>query len=506
MTSRDGLTVLAIGLDSCEVEFIDALVASGRLPNLAKLMAEGKRSDIGSTSHIGSGSVWATFATAVHPTIHGVGNEWLWDATTMQVRRFSARGLAPFWQEPAANGLRVGVLDVPFAGLVGLEEGFEVSEWGAHDVLVGSTEVGPAEAAELVAQAPRHPFTLIPDLTVESVARGNLRWAAEGALTGVRLRTELFRRLVATGRPDVGLVVFPELHHLGHVMWDTVEDRSGAGARWHLDAASVSPSLTDLAEAIDDQIGRLLDLVAGNGSVLVFSLHGMRPARGVSGFLATLLRATGFSAPPTWRSRTWEERVTAAFQEIKRLSPEWAKTRYHRSASRGLQTRLARPTMLQQQDWSRTRAFGLPTDQHGLGRINLAGRERDGIVPASEYDALCDELEQELRELVTRSGAGLVERVVRPAYGRPERQRSSLADVIVHWTDAQDEEPLVLRRPAVTLEKIGPHRTGQHTDNAFCVCAGPAAADVLDLIPVEDLSQVILGAAGYRSVGDAWSG
>src|SRR5256885_8916367 len=45
---------------------------------------------------------------------------------------------------------------------------------------------------------------------------------------------------------------------------------------------------------------------------------------------------------------------------------------------------LARPTMLPAYDWARTRAFSLPTDQHGWIRINLRGRERAGIVLRSE--------------------------------------------------------------------------------------------------------------------------
>jgi predicted AlkP superfamily phosphohydrolase/phosphomutase len=48
-------------------------------------------------------------------------------------------------------------------------------------------------------------------------------------------------------------------------------------------------------------------------------------------------------------------------------------------------------------DWTRTRAYGF-----GLNSlyVNLRGREKDGIVPASEYDALLAELEQRLEAVI----------------------------------------------------------------------------------------------------------
>jgi predicted AlkP superfamily phosphohydrolase/phosphomutase len=62
------------------------------------------------------------------------------------------------------------------------------------------------------------------------------------------------------------------------------------------------------------------------------------------------------------------------------------------------------PGMLANVDWSRTRAYGFGIN--GL-YINLAGRERWGIVPAAENDALLDEIATRLRATID------------PATGRP---------------------------------------------------------------------------------------
>ncbi len=53
----------------------------------------------------------------------------------------------------------------------------------------------------------------------------------------------------------------------------------------------------------------------------------------------------------------------------------------------------AKPNLIEDTDWSRTRAYGLGLN--GL-YVNLAGREANGIVQPGEYDALLDEISREL--------------------------------------------------------------------------------------------------------------
>src|SRR5690606_19073508 len=43
-------------------------------------------------------------------------------------------------------------------------------------------------------------------------------------------------------------------------------------------------------------------------------------------------------------------------------------------------------------DWSTTRAFVHPAENQGYIRLNLQGRERDGIVPPDAANALMDEI------------------------------------------------------------------------------------------------------------------
>ncbi len=48
-------------------------------------------------------------------------------------------------------------------------------------------------------------------------------------------------------------------------------------------------------------------------------------------------------------------------------------------------------------DWKEVRAFSLPSDSPGLVRLNIRGREQNGIVTESEAKVLCDEIADGLR-------------------------------------------------------------------------------------------------------------
>jgi predicted AlkP superfamily phosphohydrolase/phosphomutase len=491
-SSNQKVKVLAIAIDSLEPWLVRRLLDEGKLPALARVAQSGKSSEVVSTAHIGSGSVWPSFMTGTPPHEHGVSNEWQWSPDEMAVERFSSKNLVPFWASLVAKGLSVGVFDVPFMPMVGIETGFEVNEWGAHDVLVGSTEVNPEAARKIVANVDPHPFGH-RNISEEFVEPEPLRAMAEGAVEGIIRRGDLAEALIQARKPELAIIVFPEFHHLGHVLWHTVEAGHDLFAKAPALVPHRGPDLEKMLIAIDEQIARLSALVELNGSIVVFSLHGMKPSRGMPELVHSTLALSGLSQDPTWSSRTWPERSRAAFAALKRHAPDWAKKLYHRRVDQMVQIRLARSTMMKQYDWRRTRAFALPTDQHGLARVNVKGRERDGIVPPERYNEQCDEIEERVSELSDHARIPLVDRVIRPLKDAPSIH-SSVPDVIVHWSDRAHDPGLELPADAPPVEKNNQHRTGQHTPHAFCIATGPAADGLGESIATEDLHKLILGA------------
>jgi predicted AlkP superfamily phosphohydrolase/phosphomutase len=241
---------------------------------------------------------------------------------------------------------------------------------------------------------------------------------------------------------------------------------------------------------VDQQIGALVDAVSSATAVLVFALHGMRPALGFPAFLGSLLCERGFSSLESWASQSWSKRALSLFAATKRHAPVGLKKLYYQLTPITATYKLARPTMLPAYDWSKTRAFSLPTDQYGWIRINLIGREAQGIVPVEDYEHLCRDLEQMLLSLASEDGELLVQNVSRTAADVASARANPLPDLVVHWRDAAFSSSLQLKGSKVQAQMVGKKSTGQHTAPGFCIYRGEA--DLGGVVDAKDLHRLIL--------------
>jgi len=127
-------------------------------------------------------------------------------------------------------------------------------------------------------------------------------------------------------------------------------------------------------------------------------------------------------------------------------------------------------------DLTRSKAFCLPTDWHGFIRINLQGREPNGIVSSREYEAVCEELEVELLALCHRhDNIPLVKAVVpvRKLFTGPFADE--LPDLVVVWNTGHIVRDVVSPRCGL-IE----HRQdlsgggGNHRGVGFLLAHGPS--------------------------------
>src|SRR6185295_5092774 len=290
MSSGNGSKVLAIGIDAAESTLVRQLMEENELPALKSLLAYGQWLRVHSPSHIGSGAVWPTFMTGAEPTKHGVYSEWSWQPETMSLIRYNGLHLTPFWKSLTQQNVRVGVFDVPFALPFGMSEGFEVSEWWAHDTTDAGLQAGPKDILSLVKNSPAHPLAANRFVNTTPNNQVNLRELTAACVAGVRVRAELARTLIKTTQPQLSLMVFPEIHHASHQMWHTVEpDHQVYNNRQLSKERAQVPLLKDVYRAVDEQVSELVEAVGNGASIMVFALHGMRPAFGFPAFLGPLL-------------------------------------------------------------------------------------------------------------------------------------------------------------------------------------------------------------------------
>ena len=469
MKQSTGTRLLAIAIDAAEPKLVRRLIDEGEMPALGSLLRDGTWLRVKSPAYVGSGSVWPTFMSAQGPQAHGVYGEWLWDADNMGLSRYHGNDLVPFWKSFVDSEVSVGLLDVPFMPMVGVTKGFEISEWGPHDLLEGRMQVAPESMVPTVAKYSPHPLETRVQVTGPDNYE-NLQKLGAVCLEGIQKRGALARTLLTETQPQIAIITFTEIHRSAHYLWHKVEPdhpvylRSGIAKR-----ETTHPSLIEIFRELDRQIGKLIAATNSDTNVVVFSLHGMQPAAGTPAFLAAWLCEKGFASMPGWRHQTWPERATATFGAIKRRMPSPLRTLYYKIMPPVVTHQLARPTMLPFYDWPRTRAFSLPTDQHGWIRINLAGREARGVVPTNSYDETCEALQRELTSLRSDTGEPLVERVIRTAASFDTAMRQRLPDLIVHWSDAVFTPSLRIAGSNIQPEMVGQKYVAQHSLEGFCI-------------------------------------
>ncbi|MDL1951061.1 hypothetical protein FBQ97_14775, partial [Acidobacteria bacterium ACD] len=66
--------VVLVGWDGADWSLLDPLLAAGKLPNLAKVLARGRSWDLASYNPMASPLIWTTIATGRSPVDHGVAD------------------------------------------------------------------------------------------------------------------------------------------------------------------------------------------------------------------------------------------------------------------------------------------------------------------------------------------------------------------------------------------------------------------------------------------------
>ena len=507
MHGSKGVRFLAIGLDAADPEFIHDLIERGELPRLKALRDQGMWGQVESPAGIGSGAVWPTFMTGADPDEHGIYSSRPWNAETMQLSRLATDGLRPFWERLAAGGCRTAVLDVPFMPVLGLRDGIEIAEWGAHDKLTGEISVSPSGFERWVADnGGVHPFAASSTPPKGPRDLKGLAQLSASCLAGARQRGELASRLMSRQEFDLAIIGFSELHHASHYLWHTLDPGpSQSQPRNHRESDGTPSPLVDLCRESDRQIGRLVDIAGSECTVLVFSLHGMRRSYGVPGVLDAVLQSQGFLFPEGLGSRSLSARARRALKQSKAWMPPVLRGAV-RSRTPARLAQLTRPADMPPYDWSRTTAFPVPTDQHGWIRVNLIGRERQGIVDPQDYGTACTRLEEVLRGLSTIDGSPVVDEVIRTA-GPTMTPPQDLPDLVVHWNELEGADPLKIRAPAVSVPRIGAKFTGEHSPHGFFMLR-PGIADAPRLderVHARDLAgfigSVVIASAASNAAG-----
>jgi predicted AlkP superfamily phosphohydrolase/phosphomutase len=224
---------------------------------------------------------------------------------------------------------------------------------------------------------------------------------------------------------------------------------------------------------MDEALGVLKASLPSTVTTLVVSGDGVRDNRCGWHLLPSVLDRLGYACGASSSDGASPSPTLAG--RIAQLVPRAVKKRISDSLPLKMRNRLSLLSQAAGLDWSRTRAFALPTDLEGCIRINLKGREPHGIVEAgAQYEDLCHEIQERLAELVNpATGLPAVRHVWIRNVIFPGPRQEELPDLMVTWTD---DAPIgVLTSPRVgTVEGVNPDpRPGTHSTTGFLLAEGP---------------------------------
>ncbi len=270
----------------------------------------------------------------------------------------------------------------------------------------------------------------------------------------------LFREALQAGDRDLYVFGCAEMHSAGHLCWTYDDD----GER----------RMLELYQALDRELESVCRLAPPGSKILTVSAYGIYKNYPCSDVAEQILRGLGYQVAPAGGGRS-----------LKALVPLAVRRKLGEFLSIETQERLINQNLRGSTDWSKSVAFGMPTLFTGYIRINLRGREPQGIVePGREYDEVVARIAADFAQLESPAPAH-IRRIAELAGAVP----AHLPDIMVSWQEREEPWPAVVHpRFRAPIPRHRFHRSTYHSYRGFI---GAIDADLLQGVPaVLDIPEV----------------
>ncbi len=382
------MRLLLVGWDGAEPSLIADFMAQGQMPNLERLAQGGLVTRIASTVRPESATAWATLLTASTPTAHGVFSFAYHIPGSYHTRLHTTAGTyRPYlWEQLSEAGLTSVVINAPMTYPPRPLRGALVC--GQMTPSVEHIFTYPADLSARL-RAMDYPLDAEPPEPDEDREEYLARMEAQ-----VARRTEIALDLLQEQRWDFALVAYTELDRLQHFFWADMDAQHPAHARCAATPRTAQGIMRHY-QVLDRALDALLETARPDLIILV-SDHGFGPcSRKV--FVNAWLQQLGlFVARPS--SKALGASVSEKLYSLRQWRPaRIAKQRIFGERPIIDRHGLQAANFVRSVDWRQTRAW---FSEAGGIRINLAGREPEGIVrPGIEYEALRTRLIKETLDL-----------------------------------------------------------------------------------------------------------
>lgn len=500
--------VLFVGWDAADAALVDRWCAQGRMPNLSRMRLRGASARMRTTADVFHVSAWPSIFTGTTADKHGLYHAYVTKPGHQGLLR-PRPDSTPFpflWKLLSDRGMRCVVVDgfltCPLQGL----NGVQIVDWGSW-----SWFWEPTFSPESLGTEVRKRFGPYPaedHSKVGIVPLEDFDGFRDRLLAGVRTKTDVVKWLMAREDWDFMLVVFGEAHPAGHYFWQFHDERFPSGSE--ATKARLRHALGDVYAALDRSLGELVQTAGETATVFVASGDGMGPNYSGSHLLPDVLGRMGMlKTAAGGRVAAASGRDSSGLSGgslvagVRNMIPKSIRMAVSNLLlSRAQQEKLSLHFKTAGIDWRQTRAYQIENANEGFIRINLAGREPEGIVArGGEYEKTRDVLLHTMQGLTNPdTGTRAVTDVHDIDRLCPGPCRSLMPDVVLTWNmDARVTTRLRTERHGDAASSsppwdITPYYTGNHCPNAFAVAAGPGIAPgaTLDGTHILDLAPTIL--------------
>jgi predicted AlkP superfamily phosphohydrolase/phosphomutase len=461
--SRTAQRIAVLGLDAGDRFLIEQWSDQGLLPALARLRREGTWIKLKNRGEFPSMTVWPAIFTGTHLGKNGIyfpvqiGRE----TSRLELVRPEHCGERPFWAHLASRQKRAVVVDVPFTHPISGLAGLQISNWGSHERYAPPASEPAPEIRAIQKRFGRYPFG--EELSRNSpISERNFRRVRQKLLAGVPVKGEMIRHLMRHQPWDFFMGVFAETHPAGHYFWD---GHDAAKAR-----KATGSTLLEVYQKLDDEIARIAATLDENTSLLIVSGHGIGPNHSGWHLLPEVLKRIGNHATKNGQ----DDKRTLLFRLRQSIPRKWRDLVSHALPNQlrdYLRVHWANSTI----GWGEARVFSLPTDAHGLIRVNLKGRDPEGKVNSGrEYEEICSTVARAMKALIDpQTGQPVVDQVFFTDEMFPGPERDLLPDLIVSWRNGKPIDQVVSKEIGTIKDTLPDPRAGNHRPEGFALFYGP---------------------------------
>lgn len=486
--------VVLLGIDAGDASLIRAWMARGLLPNLATLAKRGCFARTTGPELLFEHGAWISLFSGVSRSEHGFHffRQPVRASYHLELVSGAQLNVAPLWVS-LPSSIRSLIIDAPDIPPLSGVSGRQLAEWATH------SHYPPiplrASSPSLLQQAAR--LTGAREVIAEEISASisRDREIVSKLVARVARKGALIRGLMASEPAELVVGVFAESHTGGHQAWEYRRDARGDGPR---DDSVLATGLLEIYQAIDREVGQIIDTVPSSTTVMVVGSIGLRSQYPTEELAENVCRVLGYQHAPT---------ATAApslspLSWLRRLLPQSVRTLMSRALPLERRAQLESDKFVGATDWQRTRAYAMPGYYNSAIRLNLKGREPQGIVAPEDASALCDQIAKDFLALRhSTTNEPVVERVVRvrddDVYG-PDAHHA-LPDLLVIWRE--HEAPILSVRHGDVEIRQSPHafhRGSDHSTEGFVIAGG---GDIVARGEVSEVSPLAIAPSVLRVLG-----